>query len=247
MGGPSPAGWVVTWRTVATTRRPSSSPQTSAEGHQRVERRAQRLGVELVAERSAQVGQGGRLGKQAERLEDAVLGPVEQVERPQHRRPGGGPGGEHGDVGRHRADEVGAHREHRGEVVVGALTQPLGDATCGRTSAHPDHGSAAAAAPPNPRAHRYPRTVLTVGFDLDMTLIDSRAGVKAAMEALSAKTGVHIDADLVVTRLGPPLETELARWFPAWEIESAAVAYREFYATTCLHRDDGPARRPRCF
>ncbi|BEP14434.1 hypothetical protein acdb102_27450 [Acidothermaceae bacterium B102] len=67
-----------------------------------------------------------------------------------------------------------------------------------------------------------------------MTLIDSRAGVKAAMEALSAKTGVHIDADLVVSRLGPPLETELARWFPSWEIESAAAAYRASYATTCL-------------
>ena len=76
--------------------------------------------------------------------------------------------------------------------------------------------------------------MLTVGFDLDMTLIDSRAGVKAAMEALSAKTGVHIDADLVVTRLGPPLESELARWFPSWEIESAAAAYRTAYATTCL-------------
>lgn len=73
-----------------------------------------------------------------------------------------------------------------------------------------------------------------MGFDLDMTLIDSRAGVKAAMEALSARTGVHIDADLVVTRLGPPLESELARWFPSWEIESAASAYREAYATTCL-------------
>ena len=76
--------------------------------------------------------------------------------------------------------------------------------------------------------------MLTVGFDLDMTLIDSRAGVKAAMEALSAKTGVHIDADLVVSRLGPPLESELARWFPSWEIESAAAAYRAAYATTCL-------------
>jgi pyridinium-3,5-biscarboxylic acid mononucleotide sulfurtransferase len=76
--------------------------------------------------------------------------------------------------------------------------------------------------------------VLTVGFDLDMTLIDSRAGVKAAMEALSERTGVHIDADVVITRLGPPLERELARWFPSWEIEAAAAAYREAYAVTCL-------------
>ncbi len=66
-----------------------------------------------------------------------------------------------------------------------------------------------------------------------MTLIDSRPGVKAALDALSARTGVHIDTDLVVTRLGPPLERELARWFPSWEIEAAAASYREAYATTC--------------
>ena len=73
-----------------------------------------------------------------------------------------------------------------------------------------------------------------MGFDLDMTLIDSRPGVKAAMDALSGRMGVHIDSDLVITRLGPPLERELARWFPSWEIEAAAAQYREFYATTCL-------------
>src|SRR3954454_10048794 len=67
-----------------------------------------------------------------------------------------------------------------------------------------------------------------------MTLIDSRPGVKAAMEVLSAKSGVHIDADLVVTRLGPPVERELARWFPSWEGDHATAAYREAYATTCI-------------
>jgi phosphoglycolate phosphatase len=76
--------------------------------------------------------------------------------------------------------------------------------------------------------------VFTVGFDLDMTLIDSRVGVKAAMDALSDRMGVHIDSDLVITRLGPPLERELARWFPSWEIEPAAALYRQFYAETCL-------------
>lgn len=30
---------------------------------------------------------------------------------------------------------------------------------------------------------------LTVGFDLDMTLIDSRPGIAAAFQALSAETG----------------------------------------------------------
>ena len=48
-----------------------------------------------------------------------------------------------------------------------------------------------------------------VGFDLDMTLIDSRPGIRAAYQALTAETGVLVDADLAVSRLGPPLRAEL--------------------------------------
>lgn len=69
-----------------------------------------------------------------------------------------------------------------------------------------------------------------VGFDLDMTLIDSRPGIAAAYRALSAKTGVHVDADLAVTRLGPPLRTELREWFPAEDLEQAVTTYRMLYA-----------------
>jgi phosphoglycolate phosphatase len=71
--------------------------------------------------------------------------------------------------------------------------------------------------------------VLVVGFDLDMTLIDSRPGIEATFEALSRRTGVHVDAELVVNRLGPTLETELAEWYPAEDVVSAADAYRELY------------------
>lgn len=70
---------------------------------------------------------------------------------------------------------------------------------------------------------------LTVGFDLDMTLIDSRTGIRAAFEALSAETGVQVDADLAVSRLGPPLEEELAHWFPAEDIPAIGDRYRELY------------------
>jgi phosphoglycolate phosphatase len=71
-----------------------------------------------------------------------------------------------------------------------------------------------------------PPPTLTVGFDLDMTLIDSRPGIRATYRVLSAETGVPIDADLAVTRLGPPLEEELAHWFPADRIPAAAARYR---------------------
>ncbi|MGA4541544.1 HAD family hydrolase [Uniformispora flossi] len=67
---------------------------------------------------------------------------------------------------------------------------------------------------------------LVVGFDLDMTLIDGRPGIGAAWRVLSAETGVPIDVDLVVSRLGPPLEDELAVWFPAADVERLAKRYR---------------------
>ncbi|MFE9184993.1 HAD family hydrolase [Micromonospora haikouensis] len=70
---------------------------------------------------------------------------------------------------------------------------------------------------------------LTVGFDLDMTLVDSRPGIAAAYRALTARTGVPVDADAAVSRLGPPLRVEIARWFPPEQVESAVEAYRELY------------------
>jgi phosphoglycolate phosphatase len=70
---------------------------------------------------------------------------------------------------------------------------------------------------------------VAVGFDLDMTLIDSRPGIRAAYRALADKTGVFVDADLAITRLGPPLRTELREWFPAAEVEAAVTTYRALY------------------
>jgi uncharacterized protein len=71
---------------------------------------------------------------------------------------------------------------------------------------------------------------LTVGFDLDMTLIDSRPGVHAVTVQLSDELGIPIDADLVVSRLGPPLETELAHWMPVADVPAAADRFRVLMA-----------------
>lgn len=72
-------------------------------------------------------------------------------------------------------------------------------------------------------------TSFSVGFDLDMTLIDSRPGIAATYRALCEVTGVPIDIDLVVGRLGPPLEQELAHWFPADRVTDAVARYRALY------------------
>ncbi|MFI7012610.1 HAD family hydrolase [Streptomyces sp. NPDC050145] len=73
-----------------------------------------------------------------------------------------------------------------------------------------------------------------VGFDLDMTLIDSRPGIHATWLALSERTGTYVDADLAVSRLGPPLVEELANWFPAERIQETAELYREMYPTHAI-------------
>ncbi|MGC5017041.1 HAD family hydrolase [Micromonospora sp. DT47] len=72
-------------------------------------------------------------------------------------------------------------------------------------------------------------SALMVGFDLDMTLVDSRPGIAATYRALTALTGVPVDAELAVSRLGPPLRTEIGLWFPPEGVEEAVRIYRELY------------------
>ncbi|MFF9022531.1 HAD family hydrolase [Streptomyces eurythermus] len=77
-------------------------------------------------------------------------------------------------------------------------------------------------------------STLTVGFDLDMTLIDSRPGIRACYRALAERTGTFIDADLAVTRLGPPLVEELAHWFPPELVPEMAEMYRAMYPSIAI-------------
>src|SRR5690242_3983510 len=68
-----------------------------------------------------------------------------------------------------------------------------------------------------------------VGFDLDMTLIDSRRAIMASFAGVAADTGVPIDPAAVDSRLGIKLEDELAFWFPAEQVPPAMRIYREHY------------------
>jgi uncharacterized protein len=80
---------------------------------------------------------------------------------------------------------------------------------------------------------RSPRP-LVVGFDLDMTLIDSRPGVRATWEALTEQRGVYVDAELAASRLGPPLAEEARHWVAEDQIEYVVETYRSLYATHAL-------------
>lgn len=68
-----------------------------------------------------------------------------------------------------------------------------------------------------------------VGFDLDMTLVDTRPGIAATYRELTARTGVYVDVAAVVSRLGPPLADEMANWFPPEQVAQAVALYRELY------------------
>ena len=74
-----------------------------------------------------------------------------------------------------------------------------------------------------------PAGLAPVGFDLDMTLIDSRRAILASFAGVAADTGVPIDPAAVDRRLGIKLQDELAHWFPPAEIENALRIYRVHY------------------
>lgn len=76
------------------------------------------------------------------------------------------------------------------------------------------------------------RAGAVVGFDLDLTLIDSRPGILAAYRATAEVLDFVLDADRVERRLGITLEHELSHWVPAAEIDETARVFRDIYAGT---------------
>ncbi|MFI6217232.1 HAD family hydrolase [Nocardia brasiliensis] len=70
----------------------------------------------------------------------------------------------------------------------------------------------------------------TVGFDLDMTLIDSRPGVGRAVDILAAEFDVPLRGADFADRLGPPLATLLAEaGAPEELVPALVIRYRELY------------------
>ena len=71
---------------------------------------------------------------------------------------------------------------------------------------------------------------LVVGFDLDMTLFDTRAGIRRVWDELAASTGIAVDSALVASRLGPPLAVEMANWVLPEQVNEFVDRYRGLYA-----------------
>jgi phosphoglycolate phosphatase-like HAD superfamily hydrolase len=73
------------------------------------------------------------------------------------------------------------------------------------------------------------RSGLVVGFDLDLTLIDTAAGVVATLEALAAELGVAFPSHELASMLGPPLDHMLAPYLPAADLAAATDRFRAHY------------------
>jgi phosphoglycolate phosphatase-like HAD superfamily hydrolase len=70
---------------------------------------------------------------------------------------------------------------------------------------------------------------LVVGFDLDMTLIDTAPGFGAVLVALGAELGVEFPVAEMTARLGPPLEAMLAGHLAEEAVGPAGDRFRELY------------------
>lgn len=70
---------------------------------------------------------------------------------------------------------------------------------------------------------------LTVGFDLDMTLIDTAPGFGAVLRALGAEIGVEFPVAEMTKKLGPPLDHMLAEHLAADAVAAAGDRFRALY------------------
>ncbi len=77
--------------------------------------------------------------------------------------------------------------------------------------------------------HQTPPAPLVVGFDLDMTLIDTVPGFGAVLAALGVELGVDFPIEEMTAQLGPPLEAMLGPHLAPEAVASAGDRFRELY------------------
>lgn len=68
-----------------------------------------------------------------------------------------------------------------------------------------------------------------VGFDLDLTLIDTVGGFGAVLRELNAELGTDLPVDDLTSNLGPPLDLLLGPHLPAEQIAPAVDRFRALY------------------
>lgn len=70
---------------------------------------------------------------------------------------------------------------------------------------------------------------LVVGFDLDLTLVDSADGIIATYVEAGRRLGVKVDPEVVRPLIGIPLEDGIAQVVPTEQVEDMVRIYREIF------------------
>jgi phosphoglycolate phosphatase len=70
---------------------------------------------------------------------------------------------------------------------------------------------------------------MLVGFDLDMTLVDSSAGIAATLQAALAEVGVTAEGGRIWPHIGVPLATVIDDLAPQVDRDAVITRYRELY------------------
>ncbi|MFM8240163.1 MAG: HAD family hydrolase [Actinomycetota bacterium] len=68
-----------------------------------------------------------------------------------------------------------------------------------------------------------------VGFDLDMTLVDSADGIVSSVQYVLEGYGVQADGDDIRSTIGLPLDHVFPRWLPDEPYDVLLAAYRAHY------------------
>jgi phosphoglycolate phosphatase len=71
---------------------------------------------------------------------------------------------------------------------------------------------------------------LVVGFDLDMTLVDSHEGITDAISKTLREYGVVVADEEIYQTVGIPLGLVFPKWLPESATDAAIIRYRELYA-----------------
>jgi phosphoglycolate phosphatase-like HAD superfamily hydrolase len=69
-----------------------------------------------------------------------------------------------------------------------------------------------------------------IGFDLDMTLVDSAAGIIASVQHVCSHYGVDAASDDIAATIGLPLDRVFPRWLPEHPYDELLQRYRRHYA-----------------
>jgi phosphoglycolate phosphatase len=68
-----------------------------------------------------------------------------------------------------------------------------------------------------------------VGFDLDMTLVDSAEGIVLSVQHVISQYGIDADGDEIRSTIGLPLDHVFPRWLPEEPYDVLLAAYRAHY------------------